>query len=43
MRGDWKLVSETERHTKGDAHSAVWQVQVPAAGKSVLEYTVRAR
>jgi hypothetical protein len=43
MPGDWEMVSESERHTKGDAHSAVWLVQIPAAGKSVLEYTVRAR
>ncbi len=43
MPGDWEMVGESQRHAKGDAHSAVWQVQVPAAGKSVLEYTVRSR
>jgi len=43
MPGDWEMVGESQRHTKGDAHSAVWQVQVPAGGKAVLEYSVRAR
>jgi hypothetical protein len=43
MPGDWEMVGESQRHAKGDAHSAVWQVQVPATGKSVLEYTVRSR
>jgi hypothetical protein len=43
MPGDWEVVSESQRHTRGDAHSAVWQVAVPAGGKSVLEYAVRTR
>ncbi|MBI5786672.1 MAG: DUF4139 domain-containing protein [Rhodocyclales bacterium] len=42
MPGDWEMVSESQRHAKGDAHSAVWLVSVPAGGKAVLEYTVRA-
>jgi hypothetical protein len=41
--GDWEMVSESQRYTKGDAHSAVWQVAVPAGGKATLEYTVRMR
>jgi len=43
MPGDWEMVSESQKHGKGDAHSAVWQVGVPAGGKTALEYTVRAR
>lgn len=43
MPGDWEMVRESQRHTKGDAHSAVWQVAVPAGGMATLEYTVRAR
>lgn len=43
MPGDWEMVGESQRHTKGDAHSAVWLVAVPAGGKSILEYTVRSR
>ncbi|MBI4997272.1 MAG: DUF4139 domain-containing protein [Rhodocyclales bacterium] len=41
--GDWEMVAENQKHAKGDAHSAVWQVTVPAGGKATLEYTVRAR
>jgi hypothetical protein len=41
--GDWEMVAESQKHTKGDAHSAVWLVNVPAAGKATLEYAVRMR
>ena len=41
--GDWEMVAESHRHAKGDAHSAVWTVTVPAEGKAVLEYTARIR
>ncbi len=41
--GDWEMVAESQRHTKGDAHSAVWSVNVPAQGKATLDYTVRMR
>jgi hypothetical protein len=43
MPGDWEIVKEDQPHAKGDAHSAVWRVTVPAAGKAVLEYSVRIR
>jgi hypothetical protein len=43
MPGDWEIVSASQPHAKGDAHSAVWQVQVPAGGKQALEYSVRIR
>ncbi len=43
MPGDWEMTAESLPHAKGDAHSAVWQVQVPAGGKAALEYTVRVR
>jgi hypothetical protein len=43
MPGDWEMASESQAHTTGDAHSAVWQVQVPTGGKKVLEYAVRVR
>ena len=41
MPGDWDVTSENLAHVKGDAHSAVWQVAVPAGGKAMLEYVVR--
>jgi hypothetical protein len=43
MPGDWEIVSASQPHTKGDAHSAVWRVEVPAGGKQTLEYAVRVR
>jgi hypothetical protein len=41
--GDWEMVAESQKHAKGDAHSAVWLVPVPAEGRAVLEYTARIR
>ena len=41
--GDWEMVSESQKHAKGDAHSAVWLVNVPAQGKATLDYSVRMR
>jgi hypothetical protein len=43
MPGDWEIVSASQPHGKGDAHSAVWQIQVPAGGRAVLEYSARVR
>ncbi len=41
--GDWEMISESQKHAKGDAHSAVWRVTVPAEGKATLDYSVRMR
>ncbi len=41
--GDWEMVAESQKHSKGDAHSAVWQVRVPPQSKTTLDYTVRMR
>jgi len=41
--GDWEVLTESQKHAKGDAHSAVWQVSVPAEGKATLTYSVRMR
>jgi len=43
VAGDWEMVSESQRHTKPEARSAVWLVDVPADGKTTLSYTVRTR
>lgn len=39
LQGDWEITSESQRHTKESAGSAVWEVKIPAEGKAVLEYT----
>jgi hypothetical protein len=41
--GDWEMISESQKHVKGDAHSAVWLVNVPAQGRTTLDYSVRIR
>lgn len=43
MPGDWEIVSASHPYGKGDAHSAVWQIRVPAGGTQTLEYAVRVR
>jgi hypothetical protein len=40
LHGDWRMLSETQDHVKESSGSVSWQVQVPADGKAVLEYTV---
>jgi len=41
--GDWEIREESSPHEKGDAHTAVWNLQVPAEGETRLTYRVRAR
>lgn len=43
MPGDWEMLSETLPHTKESAHTATWNVKVPAEGKTTLSYRVRVR
>jgi hypothetical protein len=38
--GDWEMISESQKHSKESASTVVWDVAVPADGKTVLEYTV---
>ena len=41
--GDWKMVKENHPHLKSSASSAMWDVPVPADGKSELKYRVRSK
>lgn len=41
--GDWKIVSESQAHTKESAHSASWLVDVPAKGSTALSYSAEVR
>jgi len=43
LPGDWQILSETASHTKPDARTAQWKLQVPARGETVLEYSVLVR
>ncbi len=43
LPGDWQIVKQSQPHRKEDARTAVWQVQVPAGGKTSLTYRARVR
>jgi hypothetical protein len=43
MPGEWQMVQESLPHTKEAAHTAVWNVPVPAEGKTMLTWRVRAK
>jgi hypothetical protein len=39
--GDWKMLKESHPHIKSSASSAMWDIPVPADGKTTLKYRVR--
>ena len=39
--GDWKMLKENYSHIKSSASSAMWDVPVPANGKSTLQYRIQ--
>lgn len=39
--GSWEIPKESHPHTRQDAGSALWTLEVPAKGKTVLEYSAR--
>jgi hypothetical protein len=41
--GDWRIIQESQKHSKESARTAVWDVAVPANGKTVLGYTVQVK
>lgn len=41
--GDWQMISESAPHRKEASNAAVWDVSVPANGKTTLTYKVRVR
>lgn len=43
MYGTWEIRSETHPHTRLDAQTAQWDIQVPADAVVTLRYTVRVR
>jgi hypothetical protein len=43
MPGDWQILQESLPHSKEDARTAVWRIEVPAEGKAELTYRVRVR
>lgn len=43
MPGDWQMQSESHPHTKAASNAAVWNVNVPAEGKTTLIYRVQVK
>lgn len=41
--GDWEILEESHPHKKEGANAAVWRVQVPANGKTVLTYRAKVK
>ncbi|MDQ6824788.1 MAG: DUF4139 domain-containing protein [Candidatus Eremiobacteraeota bacterium] len=40
---NWQVISENYHHVKGSADTAVWNINIPANGKTTLIYTVQVR
>jgi hypothetical protein len=43
MPGEWQMIQESHPHKKDGAHTATWDIPVPAEGKTVLTWRVRAK
>jgi len=41
--GDWRMLSESHKHTKASAETALWKIKVPAKGETVLTYRVEVK
>jgi len=41
--GDWKIIEESQPHSKPVSNLAVWTVEVPAEGSALLKYRVQIR
>lgn len=41
--GEWQMLQESHPHTKDAAHAAVWDIRVPAEGKTVLTWRARTK
>ena len=41
--GEWEILRASQHASKDSAQSASWQIDVPAQGSAVLEYSVRTR
>jgi len=40
---EWKILQENHKHKKASSNTAVWNINVPAEGKTTLSYRVRLR
>ncbi|WNV06250.1 DUF4139 domain-containing protein [Candidatus Methylospira mobilis] len=40
---DWKILKESQPHTKAASNTAVWKVNIPAEGQTTLAYSVQVK
>jgi hypothetical protein len=40
---DWKMMSESHTSTKATSNTAVWKIDIPAEGKTILTYRVQVK
>ncbi|RLB64089.1 MAG: DUF4139 domain-containing protein [Deltaproteobacteria bacterium] len=41
--GDWRMLSESHKHSKASADTALWKITVPAKGETILVYRVEVK
>lgn len=41
--GDWRILSESHKHSKASADTALWKIKVPTKGETVLKYRVEVK
>lgn len=41
--GDWKILKSSHEHSKAASNTALWQITVPAEGKTTLTYRVQVK
>ena len=41
--GDWKMMDESQPHSKPASNTAMWKVGVPAEGSITLKYRVQVK
>jgi hypothetical protein len=41
--GDWRMLSESQEHSKASSDTALWMIKVPAKGDAVLSYRVEVK
>jgi hypothetical protein len=41
--GDWKILNENHASQKANSNTAVWKIEIPAEGKTILNYRVQVK
>ncbi|HSG93514.1 MAG TPA: DUF4139 domain-containing protein, partial [Methylotenera sp.] len=41
--GDWKILNENHASQKANSNTAMWKIEIPAEGKTILNYRVQVK